>query len=57
MEKASGVDLKAKSKAGVLEAVCDALATPVTSLKLVVLAFAFPLDHFSDVERGDLLPG
>ena len=55
MEKASGVNLEAKSGAGVPEAVCDVLATPATSLESVVLALAFPLDYFSDVERGDLL--
>ena len=54
MEKASGVNLKAKSGAGVPEAVRDVLSTPATSLKPVVLALAFPLDYFSDV---DLLLG
>ena len=57
MEKASGVNLKAKSRAGVPEAVCVVLATPAMSLEPVVLALAFPLDCFSDVERGDLLLG
>ena len=57
MEKASGVNLEAKSRAGVLEAVRVILSTPATSLKPVVLALAFPLDYFSDVERGDLLLG
>ena len=57
MEKASGVNLEARPGAGVLEAVCVILATPVTSLEPVVLALAFPLDYFSDVERGDLLLG
>ena len=52
MEKASGVNLEAKSGAGVPEAVRVVLATPATSLKPVVLALAFPLDYFSDVERG-----
>ena len=33
------------------------LAAPATVLEPCVLAFAFPLDHFSDVERGDLLHG
>ena len=32
-----------------------ALATPATSLEPVVLALAFPLDYFSDVERENLL--
>ena len=31
--------------------------TPATSLEPVVLALAFPLDHFSDMKRGDLLLG
>ena len=53
MEKASEVNLEAKSGAGVPEAVCVILATPMTSLEPVVLALAFPLDYFSDVERGD----
>ena len=57
MENASGVNLEAKSRAGVLEAVHVVLATPVTSLEPVVLALAFPLDYFSGVERGDLLFG
>ena len=57
MEKASGVNLEAKSEAGVPEAVRDVLATPATSLEPVVLALAFPLDYFTDVERGDLLLG
>ena len=52
MEKASGVNLEAKSGAGVPEAVCVILATPATSLEPVVLALAFPLDYFSDVKRG-----
>ena len=55
MENASGVNLGAKSGAGVLEAVCALLATPPTSLEPVVLALAFQLDYFSDVERGVLL--
>ena len=55
MEKASGVNLDAKSGAGALEAIHVILATPATSLEPVVLALAFPLDYFSDVERGDLL--
>ena len=55
MEEASGVNLKAKSRARVLEAVRVILATPATSLEPVVLALAFPLDYFSDVERGNLL--
>ena len=33
------------------------LPTPATSLDPFVLASAIPLDHFSDVERGDLLLG
>ena len=57
MEKALGVNLKAKSGAGVPKAVCVVLATPATSLEPVVLALTFPLDYFSDVERGDLLLG
>ena len=57
MEKASGVNLEAKSGVRVLEAVHVFLPTPVTSLKPVVLALAFPVDYFSDVERGDLLVG
>ena len=57
MEKASGVNLEAESGAGVLEAVHVILSTPATSLESVVLALAFPLDYFSDVERGDLLVG
>ena len=52
MEKASGVNLEAKSGAGVPEAVCIILSTPAMSLKPVILALAFPLDYFSDVERG-----
>ena len=54
MEKASGVNLEAKSGAGVREAVRVVLAT---SLEPAVLALAFPLDYFSDVERGHLLLG
>ena len=57
MEKASGFNLKAKSGAGVPEAVHVILSTPATSLKPVALVLAFPLDYFSDVERGDLLLG
>ena len=57
MEEASGVNLKAKSRAGVPEAVCVVLATPATSPEPVVLALAFPLDYFRDVERGFLLLG
>ena len=57
MEKASGVNLEAKSRARVPEAICVVLATPARSLEPVVLALAFPLDYFSDVERGDLLLG
>ena len=57
MEKASGVNLTAKSRAGVPEAVRVILSTPATSLKPVVLALAFPLDYFSAVEKGDLLAG
>ena len=57
MEKASGVNLEAKSGARVLEAVRVVLATLAASLEPVVLALAFPLDYFSDVERGDLLLG
>ena len=52
MEKASGVNLEAKSGARVPEAVRVVLPTPATLLESVVLALAFPLDHFSDVERG-----
>ena len=57
MEKASGVNLEAKSGAGVPETVRVALSTPATSLEPAVLALAFTLDNFSDVERGDLLFG
>ena len=57
MEKASGVNLEAKSRAKILEAVCVILSIPATLLKPVVLALAFPLDYFSDVRRGDLLVG
>ena len=57
MEKASGVNLEAKSGAGVLEKVHVVLATPATSLRPVELALAFPSDYFSDMERGDLLLG
>ena len=57
MEKASGVNLGAKSGAGVLKAVRVVLPTSVMLLEPVVLALAFPLDHFSSVERGDLLLG
>ena len=57
MEKASGVNLEAKFGAGVPEAVRVILATPATLLKPVVLALAFPLGYFSDVERGNLLLG
>ena len=57
MEKASGVNHEAKSGAGVPDAVRVVLPTPATSLEPVVLALAFPLDHFSNVERGDLLLG
>ena len=52
MEKASGVNLEAKSGAGVPKAVCVVLSTPATLLEPVVLALAFPLDYFSDGERG-----
>ena len=57
MEKASGVNLEAKSGAGMLEAVCVILSTAATSLEPAVLALAFPLNYFSDMERGDLLLG
>ena len=57
MEKASGVNLKAKSGGGVPEAVHVILATPATLLEPVVLALAFPLDYFSDVEKENLLFG
>ena len=57
ISKASGVNLEAKSGAGVPEAICVVLATPVTSLEPVVLAPAFPLDYFSDEESRDLLLG
>ena len=57
MEKASGVNLKAKSGAGILEAVRVILPTPAMLLEPAVLALAFPLDYFSDVERVDLLLG
>ena len=53
MEKASGVNLEAKSGAGVPKAV----QRPAMSLEPVVLALAFPLDYFCDVERRDLLLG
>ena len=56
IEKASGVNLEAKSGAGVPEAV-RVLSTPATLLEPIVLALAFPLDYFSDVERGNLLVG
>ena len=52
MEKASGDNLETKSGAGVPKAVPIILSTPATSLKPVVLALAFPLDYFSDMERG-----
>ena len=52
MEKASGVNLEAKSGAGVSKAVHVVLPTPAMSLEPVVLALAFPLDHFSNVKRG-----
>ena len=52
MKRASGDNLEAKSGAGVPKAVCVILPTPATSLEPVVLALAFPLDYFSDVERG-----
>ena len=55
MEKASGVNLQEKSGAGVQEVVHVILATLATLLEPVVLALAFPLDHFSNVERGDLV--
>ena len=55
MEKTLGDNLKAKFGARVPEAVHVILSTPVRSLEPVVLALAFPLDYFSDVERGDLL--
>ena len=57
MEKASGDNLEAKSGARIPEAVHVILSTPATSLETVVLALAFPLDYFSNVERGDLLLG
>ena len=57
MEKASGVNLEAKSGAGVLKAVRVVLPSPVTLLEPAVLALGFPLDHFSNVERGDLVLG
>ena len=57
MEKASEVNLEAKSGSGVPEAVRIVLAIPATLLEPVVLALAFPLDYFSDVERGNLLLG
>ena len=57
MERASGDNLEVKSGARVPEAVCVVLATPAMSLEPVVLALAFPLDYFSNVERGDLLLG
>ena len=57
MENASGVNLEAKSGAIVPEAVRVILATPAMLLEPVVLALAFPLDYFRDVERGDLLLG
>lgn len=34
-----------------------ALATPATSVEPIVLAFALPLDIFSDIERGDCCLG
>ena len=43
MEKASGVNLEAKSGGGVPEVVRVNLATPETLLESVVLALAFPL--------------
>ena len=57
MEKASRDNSEAKSRAGVLEAVCVILATTVPSLEPVVLVLAFPSDYFSNVERVDLLLG
>ena len=57
MEKAAGVNLEAKAGAGVPKAARVVLTTPATLLEPVVLALAFPLDHFSNVERGDLLLG
>ena len=44
LEKASGVNLEAKSGAEVLEEVRVILTTSATSLEPVVLALAFPLD-------------
>ena len=52
MEKASGINLEEKSGVRILEAVHVVLATPAMSLESVVLALAFSLDYFSDVERG-----
>ena len=61
MGKASGVNPEDKSGVGAPKAVrCRfqlVLAAPATALTPCVLALAFPLDHFSDVERGDLLHG
>ena len=57
MEKASGVNLEAKSRAGVPKAVHFVLPTPATLLEPIVLALAFPLDYFSEVERGNSLVG
>ena len=44
------------SGARVPKAVLVVLPTPATLPEPVILALAFPLDHFSNVERGDLLP-
>ena len=52
MEKASGVNLEAKSGAGVLKAACVVLPIPATLLEPVELALAFTLDNFSDMEGG-----
>ena len=45
MEKASGVNLEAKSRAGVPKAVHVILPTPATLLEPVVLALAFPFQQ------------
>lgn len=62
MEKASRVNLEDKSGAGVSDrqpaaVYSHVLATTATLLKPTVLDIALRLDHFSDVERGDLLHG
>ena len=52
MEKASGVNLEAKSRAGVPEAVHVVLSTPVTLLEPVVLARCLSILVFQQCEEG-----